>query len=247
MTSGAPTLSGRIALVTGGSRGIGLATADALLGAGASVVITGRDRSHLDEAASRLSEGSRGDRLRAVVADVSEPSGAAAAVAAAAKAFKGLDILINNAGVGHFANVADMTLAAWGQVIDTNLSGVFYCCHAAIPEMRKRGGGWIINISSLAGRNAFTTGAAYCASKAGLNAFSEALMLEVRQENIRVSYVMPGSVDTSFGRGGAPGGPSADWKLAPEDIAQVVMDLIAHPSRSLPSRVEIRPSRPPAK
>lgn len=247
MTSDAPTLSGRTALVTGGSRGIGLATADALLRAGASVVITGRDRSHLDEAARRLSEGSRGDRLRAVAADVSDPSGAAAAVATAADAFKGLDILVNNAGVGHFANVADMTLEAWRQVIDTNLSGVFYCCHAAIPEMRKRGGGWIINISSLAGRNAFTTGAAYCASKAGLNAFSEALMLEVRHEDIRVSSVMPGSVDTSFGRGGGFGGPSADWKLAPEDIAQVVMDLIAHPSRSLPSRVEIRPSRPPAK
>ena len=113
--------------------------------------------------------------------------------------FGGLDILINNAGVGVFANVADMEAAAWHQVIDTNLSGVFFCCHAAIPAMRQRGGGWIINISSLAGTNPFKSAAAYCASKAGLNAFTEALMLEVRYDDIRVSCVVPGSVATGFG------------------------------------------------
>src|SRR4029079_4343159 len=107
--------------------------------------------------------------------------------------------LVNNAGVGRFANVADMTADIWREVIDTNLSGVFHYTHAALPELRRRGGGYIINISSLAGKNAFVGGAAYCASKAGLNAFSEALMQEVRYDNIRVSYVMPGSVSTEFG------------------------------------------------
>jgi 3-oxoacyl-[acyl-carrier protein] reductase len=125
---------------------------------------------------------------------------------------------------------------------------VFYCTHAALPEMRRRGGGYVVNISSLAGKNAFTGGAAYCASKAGLNAFSEALMQEVRHDNIRVSYVMPGSVATGFSHpGGASGGgtdPKDDWKLTAEDVARVVLDLISHDARSLASRVELRPSRP---
>jgi NAD(P)-dependent dehydrogenase (short-subunit alcohol dehydrogenase family) len=156
--------------------------------------------------------------------------------------FGGVDVLVNNAGVGKFGNVADMSLDDWRQIIDTNLSGVFYCTRAAIPAMKARGAGFIINISSLAGRNAFKGGAAYCASKAGLNQFSEALMQEVRYDNIRVSCVMPGSVATGFG----DHGPSDDdaWKLTPDDVARVVVDLIAHDSRSLPSRVEIRPSRP---
>jgi short-subunit dehydrogenase len=119
---------------------------------------------------------------------------------------------------------------------------VFYFCRAAIPQLRKRGGGWIINISSLAGKNPFPGGAAYCASKTGLNAFSEALMQEVRYDDIRVSYVMPGSVATEFRGGHEPA--ASDWKLAPEDVAEVVLDLLAHPARSLPSRVELRPSRP---
>jgi NAD(P)-dependent dehydrogenase (short-subunit alcohol dehydrogenase family) len=128
-------------------------------------------------------------------------------------------------------------------VIETNLNGVFYCSHAALPHLRRRGGGWIVNISSLAAKNAFAGGAAYCASKAGLTAFSEALMQEVRHDNIRVTCVMPGSVATGFTSRGEHTG--SDWKLMPEDVAQTVMDLIAHPARSLPSRVELRPSRPP--
>jgi NAD(P)-dependent dehydrogenase (short-subunit alcohol dehydrogenase family) len=237
-------LSGRVALVTGGSRGIGRAIAGALLDAGASVVVTGRTQSHLDEAVAGFSKSGHGDRVRAAPADVSKAADAARAVAAASEAFGGLDILVNNAGVGAFANVADMEIERWDQVIGTNLSGVFFCCHAAIPVLRSRGGGWIINISSLAGSNPFVTGAAYCASKAGLNAFSEALMLELRYDNIKVSYVQPGSVATAFGR---DSGGGSEWKLAPEDVAEVVMDLLAHPARSLPSRVEIRPSRPPRK
>jgi NAD(P)-dependent dehydrogenase (short-subunit alcohol dehydrogenase family) len=245
MAQDSQKLSGRVALVTGGSRGIGLAIAEALLGAGASVVITGRTQAHLDEAIAKLSRGGQGDRIRAASADVSKAPDAARSVAAAVEAFGGLDILINNAGVGVFANVADMDVEGWHQVIETNLSGVFFCCHAAIPVMRSRSGGWIINISSLAGNNPFVTGAAYCASKAGLNAFSEALMLELRYDDIRVSYVQPGSVATAFGRDTGAGG--SDWKLGAEDVAEVVMDLLAHPARSLPSRVEIRPSKPPKK
>src|SRR2546428_12984342 len=138
-----------------------------------------------------------------------------------------------------------MSPEQWAEVIDTNLTGVFYVCHAAIPHLRRRGGGSIINISSLAGKNAFTTAAAYCASKAGLNAFSEALMQEVRYDDIRVSYVMPGSVATGFSSGDASKG--ADWKIAPEEVAEVVVNLLRHDPRSLPSRVELRPSKPKKK
>src|SRR4051812_22923070 len=138
-----------------------------------------------------------------------------------------------------------MSMEQWHQVIDVNLTGVFYCCRAAIPHLRASGAGWIINISSLASTNPFREAAAYSASKAGLNAFSEALMQEVRHDGIRVSYVMPGSVQTEFS-GRTPGEGDA-WKLAPDDVAEAVVDLLAHPSRSLPSRVEIRPARPPKK
>jgi 3-oxoacyl-[acyl-carrier protein] reductase len=239
-------LSGQSALVTGGSRGIGLAIADALLAAGAGVVITGRDESHLEKARGDLRRVGReaADRLHAVRADVRQPREAEAAVATAVERLGSLDILVNNAGIGIFGNVADMDEAAWADVIGTNLTGVFLFCRAAIPHLRARGG-WIINISSLAGKNPFAGGAAYCASKAGLNAFSEALMLEVRHDDIRVSTIMPGSVSTGFAGGTSPGGAASSWKLAPADVAEVVVDLLAHPTRSLPSRVELRPSRPP--
>jgi 3-oxoacyl-[acyl-carrier protein] reductase len=233
-------LDGKVALVTGASRGIGLAIARALSSAGSSVVITGRDRSQLAAASSQLDATS--GRIQSVQSDVRNPEDAARAVDTAVQVFGGLDILINNAGVGLFSNVADMSVVEWQQVIETNLSGVFFFCNAAIPHLRRRGGGWIINISSLAGKNPFTGGAAYCASKAGLNAFTEALMQEVRYDNIRVSCVMPGSVSTGFSGRGDKG--TADWKLAPDDVAQVVADLINYPARSLPSRVELRPSKP---
>jgi NAD(P)-dependent dehydrogenase (short-subunit alcohol dehydrogenase family) len=229
-----------VALVTGGSRGIGFAIARALSDAGASVAITGRDRAALESARTQL-----GARGIAVHADVRNERDATSAVEETAARFGGLDVLVNNAGVGVFAAVADMTADQWRQVLETNLNGVFYCSHAAVPHMRRRGGGWIVNISSLAARNAFVNGAAYCASKAGLNAFSESLMQEVRHDNIRVTCVMPGSVATGFmSRGGHD---ASDWKLAPQDVARTVMDLLAHPTRSLPSRVELRPSRPPAR
>jgi len=233
-----PGLHSTVAVVTGGSRGIGLAIAGALASKGAQVAITGRDQRQLDVATSQLAP----IFVHAVRTDVRHPDEAARAIDAAAARFGGLDVLVNNAGIGQFANVGDMSIADWQQVIDTNLSGVFYCCHAAIPHLRRRGGGWIINISSLASKNPFVGGAAYCASKAGLNAFSEALMQEVRYDNIRVSYILPGSVATGFAGRGERG--AADWKIAPEDIADIILDLITFPSRSLPSRIELRPSRP---
>jgi 3-oxoacyl-[acyl-carrier protein] reductase len=228
-----------VALVTGGSKGIGLAIARALLDRGMQVAISGRQESDLRRAAEQLGAGAN---LLTVRADVRDEGSARRSVEDTVRAFGGLDVLVNNAGVSKFANVADMTPQVFRDVMETNLHGVFYCTHAALPHLRRRGGGYIVNISSLAGKNAFTGGAAYCASKAGLNAFSEALMQEVRYDNIRVSYVMPGSVSTGFGDRGSSG--EADWKLAPEDVARVVVDLISHEARSLASRVELRPSQP---
>jgi 3-oxoacyl-[acyl-carrier protein] reductase len=235
----APQLDGRVAIVTGGSRGIGLAIAAALLARGARVAISGRSSEHLQQAEARLQGG---DNVLAVLADVGKEADVDRLLADTVDKFGGLDILINNAGIGRFSNVADLTTAAWHGIIETNLTGVFFCTRAALPHLKQRGGGWIINISSLAGSNPFAGGAAYCASKAGLNAFTEALMLEVRYDNIRVSTVAPGSVLTGFS--GNEETSAADWKLAPEDVAEVVTDLIAHPARSLPSRVDLRPSKP---
>jgi 3-oxoacyl-[acyl-carrier protein] reductase len=230
-----------VSIVTGGSKGIGLAIARALLDRGGQVAISGRGDADLKKASQAL--GTDASRVLTVRADVREPADAERLVGETVRRFGGLDVLVNNAGVGIFANVADMSVDDWRQILDTNLGGVFYCTHAALPELRRRGGGYIVNISSLAGENAFTGGAAYCASKAGLNQFSEALMQEVRHDNIRVSYVMPGSVATGFG--GTSAGDS--WKLTPDDVAKVVVDLLSHEARSLASRVELRPSRPPRK
>ena len=237
-------LTGKIALVTGGSRGIGLATARALLTQGASVAITATNQERLEAAATELSAQAASGRVLAVAASVRNYAEVDAALAKTVARFGGLDILINNAGVGVFRPVADMTVDEWHRIMDTNVSGVFYCCHAALPHLKARGGGWIVNISSLASKNAFVNGAAYCASKSALNAFSEALMQEVRYDGIRVAYVLPGSVNTGFG---GLSNTKSDWALQPDDVAEVIIDLIAHPSRSLPSRVEIRPAQPPRK
>jgi NAD(P)-dependent dehydrogenase (short-subunit alcohol dehydrogenase family) len=237
-------LSGKVAFVTGGSRGIGLATARALLAQGAAVAITGTNQSNLDRAAGDLAAKAGGERLLPIRADVRKYAEVEKAFADTATRFGGIDVVVNNAGVGVFRAVADMTVDEWHRVLDTNLSGVFYCCHAALPMLRKRGGGWIINVSSLASKNPFIDGAAYCASKSALNAFSEALMQEVRYDGIRVAYVLPGSVNTGFG---SLSNTKSEWALSPDDVAQVISDLITHPSRSLPSRVEIRPAQPPRK
>ncbi len=231
------------AIVTGGTRGIGYGIAKALLESGGKVMITGRDGAGVDEAVSQLEKhaGGTGSVLGRAV-DVRQRTAVDSLVEETVKEFGSLNTLINNAGVGLFTEVEKTTDEDWDRVIDTNLTGVFYCSRAVIPVMKAGGGGWIINIASLAGRNYFANASAYCASKAGLVAFSEALMLEVRAANIRVSVVMPGSVATDFS---GPSGHHGDesWKLTPDDIAEVVMDLLRHPARSLPSKIEIRPSR----
>ena len=240
---GSGGFAGSVAVVTGGSRGIGCAVAESLLRGGADVVISGRSADALAEAASELARAAGAGRLETVAADVRRPADAERLIAAASDRFGGVDVLINNAGVGRFEEVAAQSVDDWAEVIETNLSGVFHCCRAAIPVLRRRGGGWIINVSSLAGRHPFANGAAYCASKAGLDAFSAALMQEVRFDGIRVSAVAPGSVGTAFA-GGDDRHAAAPWKLTAGDVAQVVVDLLRHESRSLPSRVEIRPSQP---
>ena len=238
------SLRGKVALVTGGSRGIGLAIARALVAEGVKVSVTGLSDAHLSAARSKI-EGAGPSGVETLRADVRRYDDIERAINATVGRFGGLDILINNAGVGIFADVANMTPAQWAEVIDTNLTGMFNACHAAIPHLRQRGGGSIVNISSLSGTNPFVHGAAYCASKAGVNAFSDALMQELRYDDIRVSCVAPGSVATEFAQGDASKG--TDWKVSPDEVAEVVLNLLRHPARSLPSRVEIRPTRPPKK
>jgi len=235
------SIRGQVAIVTGGSRGIGFAIARSLVAEGVQVAVTGRDAAHLSAARPKL-EAAGPSSVETLQADVRSYDDVKRAVDATVARFGGLDILVNNAGIGIFKEVAAMTPAEWSEVIDTNLTGVFHACRAALPHLRRRGGGFIINVSSLAGKNPFAEGAAYCASKSGLNGFSEALMQEVRYDNIRVSYVMPGSVATGFSSGDAAKG--ADWKISPDEVAEVVVNLLRHNPRSLPSRVELRPSKP---
>jgi len=185
------------------------------------------------------------ERVLARRCDVRREDEVRALFAETDRAFGGLDILVNNAGVGFFKNLEEMSLQDWNSVIETNLTGVFLCSREAIPRMRKRGGGYIINISSLAGKNAFPSATAYNASKFGLNGMSEALMQEVRYDGIKVTYLMPGSVATHFNRN-TPGAGDA-WKVQPEDIGRIVLDLLHHDPRTLASAVEIRPSKPPKK
>ena len=234
-------LRGKTAVVTGSSKGIGYAIAEALATAGANVVVCARNAEEVARAARELDERGHG-RVVGVPCDMREYDHVRRLIGRAVEEFDGLDVLVNNAGVGGFAAVQEMTVEHWHSIIETNLNGVFYACHEAIPHMTRRGGGWIINIGSLAGKNAFPGGAAYNASKFGLIGFSEALMQDVRQQDIRVSYVMPGSVATHF-NDHTPDEKDA-WKIQPEDIAQIVMDLLATPARTLPSRVEVRPSKP---
>jgi 3-oxoacyl-[acyl-carrier protein] reductase len=237
-------IAGKVAFVTGGSRGIGHAIARALVRSGAKVAITATSDETLRKAAGELTSSSSSAEVLPIKADVRRLAEVEHAIDAAVRHFGGIDVLVNNAGIGIFRPVADMAVDDWQKIIDTNLTGVFYCCRAAVPHLRARGGGWIVNISSLSGKHPFAEAAAYCASKAALNAFSEALMQEVRHDGIRVACVMPGSVRTEF-TGRSAG--ADDWKLSPDDVAQVVTNLLAYPDRSLPSAVEIRPARPPRK
>ena len=227
------------AVITGGSKGIGLAIAEAFAASGHNVVISGRDANALAEAEKRLAASSAG--VIASKTDVRDFAAVERMMHEAVSRFGGIDVLVNNAGVGRFAPVGEMSLDDWHTVIDTNLNAVFYCTKAALPHLLKSDDAYVINISSLAGKNWFAGGGAYCASKAGVNAFSEALMQDVRQHDIRVSYVMPGSVSTDFNfKGSKP----ADWKLTASDVAEVVLNLVKSDKRALASRVEMRPSKP---
>jgi NAD(P)-dependent dehydrogenase (short-subunit alcohol dehydrogenase family) len=247
-------LKDKVAVVTGGTRGIGRAIVERLLDEGVHVAFCGTRQKSVDDAVRALS--SRG-RVFGMAADVSKIDDVRRFIAGAHAEFGALHILVNNAGAGAFASVAQLTPEAWDKMIALNLSGVHYCCHEIMPIFVQAGGGDVVNIGSLAGVNAFAGGAGYNASKFGLVGFSEAVMLDHRHDGVRVSLVMPGSVDTEFGRAGsasenAQGKSQAvtaksDWKIAPEDIADIVVSVLKMPSRTTISRVEVRPSRPPRK
>ncbi len=234
-------LTEKVALVTGGTRGIGRSIAEKLLGAGAAVVICGRWQAGVNQA---LEEMNAAGQVTGRPCDVARYEEVADLFRFIDESFGRLDILINNAGMGLFRNVELIAQEEWDRVIGTNLSGVFYCIREAIPLMKRAGGGYIINIGSLAGKNAMAGGAAYNASKFGLIGLSEASMLDLRYDNIRVSYIMPGSVATEFS---GPGRGREEWKIAPGDIADAVLHLLQVPAKTLVSRVEIRPTQPPRK
>ncbi|MBI3697185.1 MAG: SDR family oxidoreductase [Acidobacteria bacterium] len=231
-------LTGQTALVTGGTRGIGRSIAEKLLEAGAGVAICGRREADVNRAVAEMA--ARG-RVEGMACDVGLYEDVAALFRFVRERLGRLDILVNNAGIGLFQPVDQIPPEEWRRVMETNLSGVFYCTREAVPLMRAQGGGFIINIGSLAGKNAMAGGAAYNASKFGLIGLSEASMLDLRYDNIRVSYIMPGSVATEFG------GPvtGEEWKISPADIAETVLHLVQLPARTLASRVEMRPTRPP--
>ena len=236
-------LAGKVAVVTGSTRGIGRAIAEALAAAGATVAVSARREQDVSETVAAMKQ--NGWDVLGSACDVRRYDEVTALMAYVAEEASGLDILVNNAGVGIFGSIAELSTESWDRVIGTNLTGVFYCSRAALPYLKKRGGGAIINISSLAGKNAFTGGAAYNASKFGLEGLSEAMMLDLRYQNIKVAYVMPGSVATEFaGRGSGDGD---DWRLSSEDVAEVVMGILAQDHRALASRVELRPFQPPQK
>ncbi len=230
-------LNGQLAIVTGGSRGIGRAISEALLAQGARVAICGRDETSLAAAVRDLN---KSGHAVGCGCDVSQWSQVERFYAFVDRELGGVDILVNNAGVGRFGPVDELEPSEWDEVIGTNLSGPFYCSRLAVPRMKRRGGGFILNIGSLAGKHPFASGAAYNASKFGLAGFTEAMMLDLRYANVRVSTIMPGSVSTGF----RSGTKNADWKLDPAAIASMAIHLFRTPARNLASRVEMRPSQP---
>lgn len=235
-------LSNKIAVVTGATKGIGRAIAEGLAMEGASVVICGRDEAGTQAAIKEIAAAT-GGQIAGRACDVRNRDQVAALFALAESQFGGVDIAINNAGVGKFSPVETLAVEDWHLMLETNLTGVFHCCQEALPRMKKRGGGYLIQIGSLAGKNPFTGGAAYNASKFGLNGFAEAMMLDHRHDGIRVTNVCPGSVSTDF----STGMTKASWKIQPEDIRDIVLSLLRLPDRTLVSYLEVRPSRPPKK
>jgi 3-oxoacyl-[acyl-carrier protein] reductase len=236
------SLLGKKAVVTGGTRGIGRAITERLLRAGAPVAICGRTRESVDRAVREMS--SLG-QIFGYAADIGSVEQVHSFFEAVDQEFDGLDILVNNAGGARYKKVAEMTAQEWHQNIDVNLNGAFYCAHEALQRFARRGGGFIVNVSSLAGKNAFSGGAAYNASKFGLNGFTEAMMLDHRYDNVRVSCIMPGSVNTEFtGDPGKPRSGDTSWAIAPEDVAEAVAFALQMPARTMISALEMRPSRP---
>lgn len=232
-------LKDKVAYITGGSKGIGYGIAKTLLENGMKVAITSRTLLAAKEAATTLSNDP--SRILALQSDVSFLASEAKAVKAATDHFGKLDVLIANAGVGHFAPIESMTEWDWKNTIDTNLTGVFNSVKASLDALKKSKG-YIITIASLAGTNFFENGAAYNASKFGLVGFSQAIMLDLRKYGIKVTTIMPGSVATFFNDHTPNEGDA--WKIQPEDIGQLVLDLLNMHPRTLPSKVEVRPSMP---
>jgi NAD(P)-dependent dehydrogenase (short-subunit alcohol dehydrogenase family) len=235
--------SKRVAIVTGGTRGIGRAIAERLAGEGYAVALSGRTRDSAEAAAAELRKG--GGSAIGVAADARRDEDQRRLVERAGKEFGRLDVLVNNAGIGEFGRVDELSAERFRDVLETNLFGPWYAIRHAVPLMKKSGGGFVVNIASLASVNAFANGAAYNASKFGLLGLSDAAMLDLRHDGIRVAVVLPGSVGTDWSH--SHGNRDASWMLAPEDVAEAVADLIRFPDRAIPSRIELRPSRPPRK
>jgi 3-oxoacyl-[acyl-carrier protein] reductase len=232
-------LKDKVAYITGGSKGIGLGIAKTLLDNGMRVVITSRTLSAAKEAADSLSTDS--SKILALESDVTSHKAEQNAVSDAIKHFGQIDVLVANAGVGHFGPIEDLSEEDWHATINTNLSGVFHSVKASLDAL-KTSKGYIITIASLAGTNFFENGAAYNASKFGLVGFTQAIMLDLRKHDIKVSTIMPGSVATHF-NGHVPSDADA-WKIQPEDIGVLVADLLKMNPRTLPSKIEVRPSKP---
>ena len=233
----------KVALITGGTKGIGRGVAEALLELGMNVAITSRTLTAAEKAAKELNKSGKGKAL-GVKADVRSMESQVQAVDTVIAEFGQLDVLIANAGLGHFASIEDMTIDEWQETIDTNLTGVFYSVKASLSAL-KQSKGYIFTISSLAGTNFFANGSAYNASKFGLTGFTQAIMLDLRQDDVKVSTIMPGSVATHF-NGNEPS-KNDDWKIQSEDIGELVVDLLKMNPRTLPSKIEVRPAKPPKK
>jgi NAD(P)-dependent dehydrogenase (short-subunit alcohol dehydrogenase family) len=234
-------LSQQVCLVTGGTRGIGRAIAKMLLLEGAAVAICGQRQESVDRAVAELAAETAG-KVKGKAADVKSHEEVAGLFRFVDAEFGELDVLVNNAGIGIFRHVRELSLDEWKRTLETNLYGALYCSREALFRFGTERGGYIVNISSMAGANAFAGGAAYNASKFGLTGFTEAMMQDVRSENVRVSTIMPGSVATEFS--GRPPGDGSSWKIWPEDVAEIVRLLLQMPARTLVSRVEVRPARP---
>ncbi len=236
-------LKDKTAIITGASKGIGLAIAQEMLSKGMKVLITGRSQNSIHNALEQIPSELRSNII-GKTADVYSMTDMRACSQIIVDKWGKIDVVVANAGIGHFASIEDLTEEQWNETINTNLTGVFNTVKTTVEELKKTKG-YIITIASLAGTNFFAKGSAYNASKFGLVGFTQAIMLDLRSYGIKCTTIMPGSVSTYFNNH-TPSEADA-WKIQPEDIAQVVTDLLNIPQRSLPSKIEIRPTQPPSK